>query len=277
MAFLKSSRKGKAGVVSAFTLLELLVAISIFSMMMALLFMYIDAAQRAWTDSSNRGMVYENARIAFDLLARDIQSAYYSREVTPFWHKAATDSSWGANRNESLAFISTTNVPPFDNCESKLCEIKYQLYYASSHADTSSGWLMRSVTGDHVDPTLGGGLNSKWNYHSNFDVGLTGASKAFTGNDDSGDPYFGVIPYVTALSFKCLKRDGTEITPDSSGTSVTEFPTSIAVSMTLMDRFSYLKWQELDTAGAPNKDLFKVENSLTFQRTFYLGERGQNE
>jgi len=260
-----------------FTLFELMVAMAIFSMMMAILFKFIDVAQKAWTDSSNRSMVYENARLAFDLIARDLQSSYYSQDKIPFWHKAATDSSWGANRNESLAFISTTNTPPYDNCDSSFYEIKYQLYYADNHNDSSEGWLMRSVTGDHLDPAVGGGENSKWNYLENFTVSYDTSSSAFTGDDTSSESYSGVIPYVTNLSFLCLRRNGTTITADSTGTTTTEFPSTVLVAITLMDRFSFKKWQALDAAGAPNKDIFKEDNSSTFRKTFFLGEKGQND
>ena len=259
----------------SFTLLELLVAMAVFSMMMAILFRFIDIAQSAWTNSASRSMVYENARLAFDLIGRDLQSSYYSEDTIPFWHKAATDSSWGENRNESLAFIATTNIPPFDNCDSKFCEVKYQLYYADNHDDANEGWLMRSITGDHVDPADGGGANPKWNYHSEFDISKSTATSAFTGDDTSSDAYSGVIPYVTELSFKCLKRNADEITADSTGTSDTEFPSSVIVTITLMSRFTFKKWQTLDAAGASNADLFKEENSSTFRKTFFLGEKGQ--
>jgi type II secretory pathway pseudopilin PulG len=260
-----------------FTLLELMFAMGIFSLIMAVLFRFIDIAQKAWTDSSNRSMVYENARLAFDLIARDLQSSYYSEDAIPFWHKADTGASWNENRNESLSFISTTNTPPYDNCDSKFYEVKYQLYYATSHTDSNEGWLMRSVTGDHIDPADGGGANSKWNYLENFNVSYGTASSAFTGDDASSDSYSGVIPYVVDLSFVCLRRDGTEITADATGINSTDFPSSVIASITLMDRFSFKKWQALDAAGAANKDIFKADNSSTFRKTFFLGEKGQND
>ena len=262
---------------SAFTLLELLFAMAIFLMIMAVLFKFIDLAQKAWTDSSKRNMVYENARLAFDLIARDLQSSYYSEDTIPFWHKAATGASWNENRNESIAFISTTSTPPYDNCDSKFYEVKYQLYYATSHSDKNEGWLMRSVTGDHVDPADGGGANSKWNYLENFNVSYDNSASTFTGDDTSSDSYSGVIPYVTNLTFICLRNDGTEITADTTGIKVTDFPSSVIVAITLMDRFSYKKWQVLDAASAPNKDIFKEDNSSTFRKTFFLGEKGQND
>lgn len=261
----------------SFTLLELIVAMAIFTMMMAVLFRFIDLSQRAWVDSSNRSMVYENARLAFDLISRDLQSSYYSKDTIPFWHKGATDLAWGDNRNESLAFISTTSTPPYDNCDSKFFEIKYQLHFAEHHNDKNEGWLMRSATGDHIDPADGGGGNTKWNYHSNFDMSRNSASSAFTGDDTSSEAYSGVIPYVIDMSFICLNNDGTVIPADMTGTSATNFPSSVVVTLTLMDRFSFKKWQELDAADATNKNQFKVEHASRFRKTFFLGEKGQND
>jgi len=243
--------------------------------MMIILLNFFEVTQQAWVDSANRSMIYENARVAFDLIERDLQSAYYEEDYTPFWHKAAiADIAWGSYRNESLAFISTTNAPPHGSCDSKYYEVKYQLYYAASHFDTNDGWLQRSVTGDQIEE---GGANTKWNYYGNFTVDYSDVGKAFTGNNDSSDAYDNIIPYVTELTFGCLKRDGTVITPDSTGNVTTEFPYSIVISITLMDRYSFKKWQELDTGGAPNATIFKKDHSTTFRRTVLLGERGQDD
>lgn len=257
-----------------FTLLELLASMAIFILLMFTLLTFFDSAQKAWTDSAHRSMLYENAAIVFNLIARDLQCIYYEEDKTPFWHKGATNSTWGAYRNPSLNFVSATSITQNNICNSKLSEIKYQLYYASTHSESSDGWLLRSITGDQTDA---GADNSKWNYYDNFTVGRTGASNAFSANSDSSEDFSKVIPYVTDLSFTCYKRDGTEITPDTDSTSssVTEFPYSIRIDITLMDRNSFKKWQALDTAGAPNAATLKMNNERTFSRTILIGERGQ--
>ncbi|MFZ2653872.1 MAG: hypothetical protein WAX69_03080 [Victivallales bacterium] len=266
-----------------FTLIELIASMGVFAVLMLILMTFFDSAQKTWTESYHRSIAYENARIAFDLIERDLQCIYYQQETVPFWHKAATDETWGSARNELLSFVSETPVPPNSYCESRLCEIKYQLYYASTHDDEYDGWLMRSVTGDKTDlpddnifdatsnPT------GKWNFNRNFAVGLSGTDKAFTGNTDSSDTFDRIIPYVTDLVFTCYRRNGTEITPDSTGTTPTEFPYSIRADITLMDRSSFMKWQILDKGGAANASQFKTDHGRKFTKTFLIGERGQYE
>ncbi|HBC88041.1 MAG TPA: hypothetical protein DCZ94_13915 [Lentisphaeria bacterium] len=257
-----------------FTLIELIASMGVFAVLMLILMTFFDSAQRTWTESYNRSLAYENARIAFDLIERDLQCIYYQQENVPFWHKAATAAAWTAYRNQMLAFVSQTPVPPNSYCESKLCEIKYQLYYASDHNDANDGWLLRSATGDKSDANID---NSKWNFNQNFTVGLSDALNAFTGNTDSSDDFDKIIPYVTDLSFTCYKLNGSEITPDSSGTATTEFPYSIRVDITLMDRNSFAKWQNLDRGGTANAAQFKNDRSRKFSKTFLIGERGQYE
>lgn len=274
-----------------FTLIELIVSMAVFAILMLIIMSFFDSAQRVWTESYNKSTAYENARIAFDLIERDLQCIYYEHDKTPFWHKEATPSlvsSWTLYRNELLAFVSETPIPPNELCESNLFEVKYQLYSATSHTDPFDGWIMRSATGDKTDA---GAVNSKWNFNDNFNVGLNGTSDAFTGNADSSDPSsisnasnydyekMKIIPYVTDLSFVCYKRNGDPIAPssaDSAGNSApSEFPYSVQVDITLMDKSSFLKWQVLDSGSAPNAAQFKADRERKFSKTFLIGERGQ--
>lgn len=69
---------------SFFTLLELLVAMAVFSVMMTVLMQYFGSAQRVTVRSAQRVEVFEKARIALELISRDLQSFYFDssyREV----------------------------------------------------------------------------------------------------------------------------------------------------------------------------------------------------
>lgn len=259
--------------INAFTLIELVAAMGVFAILMCILLTFFDTAQRAWMESMHMNTIYGNSRIMFDLIERDIQSSFYEKEKTPFWHKGETNSDWGAYRNELLAFVGVTSLAHNIN-DSKLCEMKYQLYYSTSHNDSNDGWIMRSATCKLNDD---GSDNAKWNYYQNFSVGRTGSANAFTANEDSSDAYTKIIPYVAGLSFTCYEVSGTEITPDTDNvsSSVTAFPYSVRVQITLMDGDSFKKWQILDAAGAPNASTFKNERARTFSKTFLIGERGQ--
>lgn len=290
-----------------FTLIELIVSMAVFAILMLIIMSFFDSAQRVWTESYNKSTAYENARIAFDLIERDLQCIYYERDKIPFWHKDDTSSltpSWTMYKNQMLAFISETPIPPNELCESNLYEVKYQLYSAASHNDPYDGWIMRSVTGDKTDAgdnnvyDASSNPGGKWNFNQNFNVGRTGETNAFTGDADSSGPAISsipsspdfarydyekmkIIPYVTGLEFICYRRQpkpsetDNVITPDSTGAATTEFPYSVQVDITLMDKSSFLKWQVLDSGSAPNAAQFKTEHERKFSKTFLIGERGQ--
>ena len=112
-----------------FTLIELMAAMGVFAIIMLIMLTFFSSAQKAWTSCINRGQIYENARIAMDLISRDLQCAYYEKDKIPFWNKGYTNYAVAdaVYNQESLCFVSVTNVAP-DGCNSKICEIKYQLY-----------------------------------------------------------------------------------------------------------------------------------------------------
>jgi type II secretory pathway pseudopilin PulG len=286
-----------------FTLIELMAAMGVFAIIMLIMLSFFSSAQKAWTNCINRGQVYENARIAMDLISRDLQCVYYEKDKVPFWHKGYTNYkssilAYAVYDQEALCFVSVTNVAP-DGCQSKICEVKYQLYnYDPTIASPDNGdpkcegWLLRSATGDASSPV------SKWNYYISTTpwpagagqiVNDTGSSCVFSADKSSSEEFQKVIPYVTNLSFTCYKRDETtEIPSDLVGDGFTPykmtFPYSVRVELSLMDQQSWLKWKAMGgkryiTGGAllpdPQND-FRTKNERTFTKTIVLGERGQN-
>ena len=283
-----------------FTLIELIAAMGVFAIIMLVILTFFSSAQKAMSVSIQRTMTYENARIALDLMARDLQCAYYEKDKIPFWFKgyttyAAADAVYN---QEALCFVSATSLPPNDNCSSNLCEVKYQLYnYDNTAIPTGDpkleGWLQRSVTGNTDDANT---PSSKWNFYNNFTVGENGSAKAFTADgSSSGDPLTGdfrkVIPHVTKLEFKCYRKDGSFQDPgntgngDTVGNVLTGFPYEVKIDLTLMDGASWAKWKAmggkryvssgaLDTVADPAEN-FRRQNERTFSKTVLLGERGQ--
>ncbi len=275
-------KKTNLRTLSPFTLIELLAAMGVFSLIMLVLISFFSAAQQAWTSSNARADVYENARVALDLMSRDIQCIYYVEKMTPFWHGAYADAGWDKNRNHDvLAFVTSTSSLPNAYCESKLCEVKYQLACATDHSDTDyDGWLRRSITGDRTDSDT---ENKKWNFYGNFAVGRTSSNdgsgypdKSFTMDGsaaettlDSSMQWDRVIPNVISLNFNCYQKDGQDMEAldyqyDSNGDGAfevgtrkgksvdpgdpypTPLPYYIRISLTLMDSVSWKKWSSID-------------------------------
>ena len=302
----KMDRRGK----KSFTLIELFVSISVFTIILLVLVSFLKTVHTASNISRGEKNVFENSRIALDLITRDIQCIYYGADSAPFWHwkPASPPAVWGVYRNELLAFVSATPLPPNDICTSDLCEVKYQLYYATNSADTSAGWLRRSVTGNKTTS----GDNNKWNFNNNYSttpgpnflVGFASGSDSgvpyasFTANSDSNGDYQKLIPYVTKFEVTCYRREEVDskiiIDPDtqistaavSTSTQPTtlpdgmEFPYSIQISLSMLDKDSWQKW--ISIGGEPgtlqssgNIYDFRRKHERTFTKTVLIGNRGQ--
>jgi len=287
-----------------FTLVELIAAMGIFSLIMVMVITLFLSAQTIWRKSSQESQVFENARIALDLMARDIQCAYYEVNKTPFWFKPATNYAAPDKiyNNPSICFIADTLVPPNPYCESKMCEIKYQLYgmtYGTKNAN--DGWLLRSATGDRKDDGSDNLYNAasnptgKLKFYNLYTIRVRGGSpsaQVYTLDTGSSDAWENVIPYVTTLTFECNRRDGSPIagySPASATTSYTlnkpkldntPFPFSIRINMTLLDSDSWNKWRVLAKAGTATAEpaaavTFRQQRERKFSKTVLLGERGQ--
>ena len=134
-----------------FTLVELLAAMGILVVMMLFIFQFINAAETAWSQTGSNTRVYENARVAFDLISRDLKSAIASdipgREI-PF-------------STSPVAFVSATNLTGNSNTKSKLCEIRYNLNSNTLKRqcvnDQNAGWDFYGKTGSSwIPPGTGG-------------------------------------------------------------------------------------------------------------------------
>ncbi|HCE44482.1 MAG TPA: hypothetical protein DET40_13115 [Lentisphaeria bacterium] len=289
-----------------FTLVELIAAMGVFSLIMLMVMTMFLSVQTIWKKSSQESQVFENARIALDLMARDLQCAYYEVNKTPFWfkpdtsgiaaYKVAADIQY---KNPALCFISDTLVPPNPYCESKMCEIKYQLYGTTYDIiNANDGWLLRSATGDKkadgsdnlynaaATPT---GTLKFYNFYKVRVRGGTPAAQVFTLDTGSSDVWEQVIPYVTSMTFECNRRDGSAVAgyaPASTTTSYTPtktlspFPFSVRFTLTLLDSDSWNKWRAMAKAGTATAEpaaavTFRQQRERKFSKTVLLGERGQ--
>lgn len=306
-----------------FTLIELVVAMGVFALLMLVLLSLFSSAQKAWTRLNQESEVFENAQIAMDLIGRELQCTYYEVNKTPFWFKPAT--TWGgadtapytnlcvassavaknANTkydNQALCFISSTLLPPNKECNSKLCEVKYQLYKAvlgpSFQSDTSAGWLQRSATGD-VKSTGGNNLynatsntTGKYKFYNIYNVCGSGSSGSlnttvFTLDNYSSEDWVKVIPYVTSLIFECYKRNGDPINGYANASATTSaaptalstpLPYSIKITFTLLDKESWDKWKALvgtSTTEPAAAKTYRERRERKFSKTVVIGERGQ--
>lgn len=264
----------KTRITGYFTLIELIAAMGVFAILMVVVMSIFTAANRAWSNCRGRSEVYENARIAMDLISRDIQCTYYEYGKIPFYHYTG---GAGTNDNETLFFVSATSIGPSTTYTSKICEIAYS-FYNQDTTGCKAGWLVRSATADN-NP-------EKWNYYNKLAPNQVFAVSdatippvyAFTQNNNSKEGYTPVVPNVVKLSFVCLKADGSLINPS---TTPNMFPYSVIANLTLLDGNSWSKW--LAQGGKPDDPTndpapaktFREQNERKFSKTIIIGERGQ--
>jgi type II secretory pathway pseudopilin PulG len=251
-----------------YTLLELVVSMGVFAILLLVVSIIFSTAQRAWTQSNAKAEMFENARVAMDMITRDIQSitSRYKGYKTPFWYKPKSGTN--AYSNELINFVASVSG------YSDPCEVKYQLYYRNDLSGNSAGYLNRSVTNNRPDP--------KWNFENNFTVGLTNSSNAFTANNDSSfwPQSGGLIQYVTNLTFICYDETGNPITgiTETSNPDDLIIPFSIEISLTLLDKDSWKKWVELAgtvTGESAEAKTFRKKHERAFTKTILIGDRGQ--
>jgi len=204
---------------SYFTLIELTISFVILSIVCVLAGNIYSNTIKATNDINSKTIMFENARIAMDLMTRDIQSIYFEKDATPFWHYKHSDGT-----GEFIAFASASSVIP-NSHNTSICEVKYKV--------NDDGWIQRSITSSNDD-------DYSWNYNKNFNYSNNNLNvgsefvdsdsdgkndNVFTINDDGNEPYRNLTPYVTKLEFTCFRRKGNKydingsvrISPNNSG------------------------------------------------------------
>ena len=254
---------------SFFTLLEVVISLSILLIITIVLTYSFNAIHKTAARSKSENEILQNARIALDIMSKDIQCIYYASKATAFYHKGKENNPADIYNNDLLCFISETPMPP-SGSTSNVCEIKYQLYSTSEsdlRNDSSAGMLRRSVTGDN---------SSKWNFlnkDSNKYYDYNSSDYAFTADNSSSEDYADLIPYVTDLNFTCYSREDSTAEKIISGTEADSktFPYSIDIELKMLDKNTWNKWITNPTA---NKELrYKFER--TFTKSVLIGDRGQ--
>lgn len=108
---------------SAFTLLELLVAMTVLSLLVLMLMGIVDSATKLWRENENRVESYREARAAMNLIASDLRSLHASTNSNYFRLEADSGTNDG-----SLAFLaSLPNAAQDSTNRSDLCSVGYFL------------------------------------------------------------------------------------------------------------------------------------------------------
>ena len=123
---------------TAFTLIELMVAMAVLSLLVVVLLGVVDSATQLWKANENRVESYREARAALNLIASDLKVAlsstntnYFTTNIGPEFGASATDGS--------LFFLAALPTSAQDEGSSlgDLCQVGYFLKYGKSDLETA--------------------------------------------------------------------------------------------------------------------------------------------
>jgi len=221
-----------------FTLIEVLAAMAVLSLLMLMLFQFFGSAQRAWSNTEANNEVFENARVVFDLLQRDLQGARArqndipSQNISFYW--SCTSS------NAQLHFVSTGAD------DGALNEVGY-VWATTPTSDPNVFTLLRAAVGfsstSGADPYL-----------------------ARSGRPTNTSDYQPVVDGVVGFALSCSP------TTYSQSTEQTTLPDGVMVQITLLDKKSYELWTRLPVSGTPRDDLV-ARKGRTFSKIIPLSGR----
>ena len=220
-----------------FTILELIVSMSVLVVMMTIMMRFFSDAQKAWGASSGQAEIYDNGRIAMDLITSDLNSISYDvgRGVN-FRHEIDPNGE-----NEFLGFFSYVKGG-LSKVSYQLCTSKGNKYY----------FLTRKVV-EHED------LKKE-------DFTSTNPNEVFS-DSDADNSFKRIIPNVVSVKFTCYDKDLKEITDP------TIFPWYVKIDIGLLGSNNFEKWKQLkDTSRKDAVDAYIVPIS----KLIYLGYRGKN-
>ncbi|MDD5199667.1 MAG: prepilin-type N-terminal cleavage/methylation domain-containing protein [Terrimicrobiaceae bacterium] len=135
-------RRSAFRICRGFTLLELLVSMSILALLLVILMGMVDGATKLWRQSENRVDSFREARAALNIIASDLQSIYvaanpknYSAATPKFFALNSPDGAEAAikeSKSDSLFFVAalpSDSQKPGAN-KSDLCSVGYFLAFA---------------------------------------------------------------------------------------------------------------------------------------------------
>ena len=188
-------------------MIEMLVAMAVLAFIMMFLFRGFSQMQGAWTASVNATELYENGRVALELITRDLQAAIARADDTPGNHIRFHQPD-----SASLWFVTVGDTT--ESASSSIIEVGYR---------TDGHQFERSFVDDS---------HAEWNVYGPRD----------DASQQTG--YRRVIGEVLSQQFICYDRNMQEYVPDTIEEE-TMLPNAVTVVLQLMDSRSYLRWQNL--------------------------------
>ena len=281
-----------------FTLVELLAAMAVFSILLILSIRLFTGAQNLWLRSEQKTDVFASARTAMEFVASHIQTLLYSADE-PF---GIIDSAENEYEKDSIFFVST--IRHSGNYGRYFCRFFLvdpdPADTASEYEKLNAGTLqMMSYTGgsksfyqlfppyrpdirNRVIKSRDEALSALYGPFTGSSFGDSSAAKfrrLETMSDsavetEDGIDRVGIVENVVSFKLTRYIADtaGQKLDPDKKDGDTDVAPYLLEIELKIMDsRESFKKWQDADD---DKKDDIFAENGYTFRRAVLLGKKG---
>ena len=263
-----------------FTLIELLAAMAVFSILLVVSMRLFSGAQQIWMRSEQKTDTFASARTAMEFIASRMQTIYYHNDE-PFEiiDDEITEGRPEDGEMDSIWFIS--NMPDADGSK-HLHFVKFRLENPTG-SDPRAGMLqLLKYMGDKNYQTYSKlfppytGRRGK-----TYDKAVDRIKKVFEKIEDKDDLKVdnwktGVDIIENVVGFKLrrfpVRYSGIEVVGlDTEKPIVESAPYLIEVELRILDsRESFLRWKN----NASERDEIFAEHGYTFQRAILLGKKG---
>ena len=197
---------------------------TVLSILMLMLLQFLVSSQRTLDWSDRMWRIYENSRIVFDLIERDLQASLTSDTAGDEieFYMGDPDVS---NPDDAvhMCFVASTE-PPNDASTSRLCEISYRFHESGTLAVAGNReyTLYRRIISSADGPD--------WDFNNTSDTWYV--------NDDitTGQEYQKVVTGIRNFSVQFFYDDATNaFSVPTGGHDTTVKPTSVRITFDLFD------------------------------------------
>ncbi len=135
------------------TLLEIVVVVTIFSIIATMVFMVFRPALESWRRTESHSEIYQNARTALDMMARDLSAAILSTSDSSITFRGFNGSSpWRTNSiGDEVYFVAALN-PTDPSAKFELCKVGYWLDGKGTATTSKDDELIRYYDIQTVSP-----------------------------------------------------------------------------------------------------------------------------
>ncbi len=245
-----------------FTLVELLVAMGVFSLILLLVMQFFSGAQRLVTGGGQNNDLYADARVAMDIMSSMLMATYYS-EDGDFLFDLDPSNETGDPRNDALYFATSLKSDLLGNTDDPVSVSFVKLW---RNGDRLTANIVQTSHDDYYKffPPYVDNPTQAWS---------TRNSNLRSILDDSSSRQLPIVRRVTSLDFIPYIIDESQ---DAGFRQDMGYPPQlIEIRMGLMDKDSYDTMNEID--GTDAKKDFRKQHERIFSRTVFIGERWRQE